>query len=151
MSETNKKILSHVTAKGRWEKARTRLSKGVGILLLVVAGMTQSKWELHHETVATFLYSLGLVCVAIACSGSIWCSFYLSGRKDSTLTTDGPYSLCRNPLYFCSALGAIGIGLCTETLFYPLLFSLIFAIYYPSIIGREELRLRQLFGEAYDR
>ncbi len=151
MSEANKKILSHVTAKGRWEKARTRLSKGVGILLLLVAGMTQSKWELHHETVATFLYSLGLVCVAIACSGRIWCSFYLSGRKDSALTTDGPYSLCRNPLYFCSALGAIGIGLCTETLFYPLIFSLIFAIYYPSIIGREELRLRQLFGEAYDR
>lgn len=135
--------------KGPWERARTRLSKVVGMLLLVVAGMTQSNWELHHEAVATFLFALGLVCVAVASSGRIWCSFYLSGRKDSVLTTEGPYSLCRNPLYFCSALGAIGIGFCTETLFYPLLFALVFAIYYPGIILREEGRLLQLFGEAY--
>ncbi|MBM5825197.1 MAG: isoprenylcysteine carboxylmethyltransferase family protein [Cyanobacteria bacterium M_surface_10_m2_119] len=135
--------------KGPWERARTRLSKAVGVLLLVVAGMTQSNWELHHEAVATFLFALGLVCVAVASSGRIWCSFYLSGRKDSVLTTEGPYSLCRNPLYFCSALGAIGIGFCTETLVYPLLFALVFALYYPGIIRREEGRLLQLFGEAY--
>ena len=136
--------------KTRWEKIRTRLSKAVGASLLLVAGMTQSNWELQHEAFATFLYALGLVFVAVASSGRIWCSFYLSGRKDAVLTTDGPYSLCRNPLYFCSALGAIGIGLCTETLFYPLLFGLIFAVYYPGIISREESRLRQLFGEAYE-
>ncbi len=112
--------------------------------------MSQSNWELQNDTVATFLYALGLALVAVASSGRIWCSFYLSGRKDAVLTTDGPYSLCRNPLYFCSALGAIGIGLCTETIFYPLLFSLIFAFYYPGIISREESRLGQLFGEAYE-
>ncbi|MGB5134201.1 MAG: isoprenylcysteine carboxylmethyltransferase family protein [Prochlorococcaceae cyanobacterium] len=135
--------------KSRWERARTRLSKAVGILLLLTAGMTQSNWELNHDAFATVLFALGLVFVAIACSGRIWCSFYLSGRKDSVLTTEGPYSLSRNPLYFFSALGVIGIGLCTETLFYPLLFGLIFALYYPGIIRREGIRLRELFGEAY--
>lgn len=139
------------TGKSRWERTRTRLSKAAGALLLALAGMTQSNWELHNDAIATFFYALGLVLVAIASSGRIWCSFYLSGRKDAALTTDGPYSLCRNPLYFCSALGAIGIGFCTETLFYPALFTLIFGIYYPSIIRREEARLRQLFGEAYNR
>lgn len=136
--------------KTSWEKIRTRLSKVVGVALLLIAGMTQSNWEVRHEAFATFLYALGLACVAIASSGRIWCSFYLSGRKDSVLTTEGPYSLCRNPLYFCSALGAIGIGLCTETLLYPFLFILVFSIYYPGIIRREEARLQHLFGEAYE-
>lgn len=135
--------------KSPWERARTRLSKAMGLLLLLATGMTQSNWEQHHDAFATFLYAVGLVFVAIACSGRIWCSFYLSGRKDSVLTTEGPYSLSRNPLYFFSALGVIGIGLCTETLFYPLLFGLIFAVYYPGIIRREGIRLRELFGEAY--
>lgn len=117
---------------------------------MAIASISQSNWELQNDAVATFLYALGLALVAVASSGRIWCSFYLSGRKDAVLTTDGPYSLCRNPLYFCSALGAIGIGLCTETIFYPLLFSLIFAIYYPGIISREESRLGQLFGAAYE-
>lgn len=104
---------------------------------------------LRHELLAVFLYPLGLVIVAVAASGRAWCSFYLSGRKDSVLTIDGPYSLCRNPLYFFSGLGAIGVGLCTEILVYPVLILAIFAIYYPGIIRREEVRLGEIFGEAY--
>jgi hypothetical protein len=120
--------------KGPWERARTRLSKLIGGLLLVGAGLTESNWEPQHNTFATFLYALGLVIVSIATSGRIWCSFYLSGHKDSKLTTEGPFSLCRNPLYFFSSLGVIGIGLCTETLTIPVTFALIFAIYYPALL-----------------
>ena len=135
--------------KTSWEMRRTTLSKIVGVVLLIVAGMTTSNWEFKHDNIATLLYSFGLVFVAVACSGRIWCSFYLSGRKDKVLTTEGPYSMSRNPLYFFSLLGAVGIGLCTETLFYPILFSLVFALYYPGIMAREEVRLAQLFGEDY--
>lgn len=71
------------------------------------------------------------------------------GRKDKVRTTEGSYSLCRNPLYFCSGLGALGIGFCTETLANPLLFAAIFAVDHPGIIRREETRLQELFGEAY--
>jgi protein-S-isoprenylcysteine O-methyltransferase Ste14 len=137
--------------KGPWERARTRLSKAIGGLLLVTAGLSQSNWELHQSAFATFLFALGLAIVAVASSGRIWCSFYLSGRKDSQLTTQGPYSLCRNPLYFCSALGVVGLGLCTETLIFPAVFALIFALYYPGIIAREEQRLVEIFGEPYQR
>lgn len=145
------KIDAAASRKGRWERARTTLSRAVAILLLLTAGMSESNWEAEHEALAAFLYAIGLVFVAVASSGRIWCSLYLSGRKDATLTTEGPYSLCRNPLYFCSALGAIGIGFCTETFIYPLLFGLIFSLYYPGIILREESRLQQLFGEAFAR
>jgi steroid 5-alpha reductase family enzyme len=111
--------------------------------------LTQSRWELHHEDVATFLYSTGLALAAIGAAGRIWCSFFISGRKDGQLVTEGPYSISRNPLYVFSCIGLVGVGLTTETLTHPLLFLVIFGVYYPGIMSREERRLEEMFGEAY--
>ena len=132
-----------------WERQRTVLSKLVAGLAFVVVALTQSRWELHHDDVATFLYSAGLALAAIGAAGRIWCSFFISGRKDGQLVTEGPYSISRNPLYVFSCIGLVGVGLTTETLTYPLLFLAIFGLYYPGIMGREERRLEELFGEAY--
>ena len=41
------------------------------------------------------------------------------------------------------------MGLSTETLTYPLLFLVIFGLYYPGIVAREERRLEELFGESF--
>jgi protein-S-isoprenylcysteine O-methyltransferase Ste14 len=43
----------------------------------------------------------------------------------------------------------VGVGLSTETLTYPLLFLVIFGLYYPGIMAREERRLEELFGESF--
>jgi len=132
-----------------WERQRTGLSKLVAGLAFVVVALTQSRWELHHGDVATFLYSAGLALAAIGAVGRIWCSFFISGRKDGQLVTEGPYSISRNPLYVFSCIGLVGVGLTTETLTYPVLFLAIFGLYYPGIMAREERRLEELFGEAY--
>jgi protein-S-isoprenylcysteine O-methyltransferase Ste14 len=42
---------------------------------------------------------------AMIASHRLWCSLYISGYKNSQLITSGPYSLCRNPLYFFSFVG----------------------------------------------
>ena len=39
-----------------------------------------------------------------------WSSLYIAGRKGRELVTVGPYSTCRNPLYFFSIVGAAGMG-----------------------------------------
>jgi hypothetical protein len=80
----------------------------------------------------------------------MWCSLYIAGYKDNTLITQGPYSMTRNPLYFFSFLGLLGIGLSTKTLTFPLLFLIFFALGYPGVIAAEEEKLRRLFGEAYE-
>ena len=98
---------------------------------------------------ATFLFSTGLGLAAIGATGRIWCSFFISGRKDGELVTEGPYSISRNPLYVFSCIGLVGVGLSTETLTYPLLFLVIFGLYYPGIMAREERRLEELFGESF--
>jgi len=141
--------LPKASGKTLWEHQRTGLSKLVAALAFILVALTQSHWELHHENVATFLFSTGLGLAAIGATGRIWCSFFISGRKDGELVTEGPYSISRNPLYVFSCIGLVGVGLSTETLTYPLLFLVIFGLYYPGIMAREERRLEELFGESF--
>ena len=58
---------------------------------------------------------LGFLCVALACLGRIWASVFIAGHKDVELVTTGPYARCRHPLYSCSILGALGLGLTTRS------------------------------------
>jgi protein-S-isoprenylcysteine O-methyltransferase Ste14 len=60
--------------------------------------------------------ALGFICVTLACLGRIWSSVFIAGHKDEELVTTGPYALCRHPLYACSILGALGLGLTTRSL-----------------------------------
>ena len=141
--------LPKAAGKTWWEHQRTGLSKLVAVVAFILLALTQSHWELQDENVATFLFSTGLGLAAIGSTGRIWCSFFISGRKDGELVTEGPYSISRNPLYVFSSIGLVGVGLSTETLTYPLLFLVIFGLYYPGIMAREERRLEELFGESF--
>ena len=141
--------LPKAAGKTWWEHQRTGLSKLVAVVAFILLALTQSHWELQDENVATFLFSTGLGLAAIGATGRIWCSFFISGRKDGELVTEGPYSISRNPLYVFSCMGLVGVGLSTETLAYTLLFLVIFGLYYPGIMAREERRLEELFGESF--
>lgn len=135
----------------RSEKYRIILSRIAAIAILFFLFTTESVWETRNEKVTFFLFLAGMILVGIASLGRMWCSLYIAGYKDDKLVTDGPYSLCRNPLYFFSMIGVLGIGCATETLTFPILFILLFALYYPFVIKSEERRLGQLFGAAFDR
>ena len=66
------------------------------------------------------------------------------------LVTVGPYSVCRNPLYFFSMLLGIGLGFCTETFTVPILIALVLALLYYFQIKREEQALLRAFGAEYE-
>lgn len=88
-------------------------------------------------------------CAGIGALGRVWCSLYLEGRKNSVLVREGPYALCRNPLYFFSFVGAAGTTLATETFTVPAIVCSLFALYYPTIVAAEQKRLELIFGEDY--
>jgi protein-S-isoprenylcysteine O-methyltransferase Ste14 len=68
---------------------------------------TASRWsEGLHEVIEWGGRALIFICI----SGRTWCSLYIGGRKNYEIVMLGPYSVCRNPLYAFSILGAIGIG-----------------------------------------
>ena len=97
----------------------------------------------------TYFMVLWMVFVGIGVMGRIWCSLYISGFKNAKLVTDGPYSLCRNPLYLFSYLGGVGIMLITETFIFPIVFTLYFLCYYHFVIRQEEAFLSEKYGTAY--
>ena len=72
-----------------------------------------------HSIPAAWHYLAGLAgftCVALACLGRIWCSLFIAGHKDEKLITTGPYALCRHPLYALSIVGALGLGLTSQSI-----------------------------------
>ena len=134
----------------RYEKLRipvSRLASAVAIFFLV---FSTSRWEARSEMVATALFFIGMVLVSIGSLGRMWCSVYIAGYKDRVLIAQGPYSICRNPLYFFSTFGALGVGFCTETFTFPLALLIVMALYYPQVVRKEERRLRNHFGSDFD-
>ncbi len=126
---------------------RILVSRLFAIAFIVLMAITESALKGH--IISSVLFLIGITLVGAATVGRLWCSLYISGRKDSELITAGPYSISRNPLYFCSLLGFVGIGLTTETLSFSVALVLIFLFAYPATIRREEEFLRAKFGSAF--
>lgn len=136
---------SHSPAE-RWRIAASRaVAAGLALLLLI----SETGWHAISVTAAHAVSVFGIVLAMTGAIGRLWCSGYISGNKNRRLVTDGPYSLCRNPLYFFSFVGAVGVGLTTETATIPLVLTLAFALYYPAVIRSEEARLAELHGDAF--
>src|SRR5690242_19500682 len=52
----------------------------------------------------------GWLCFSAGALFRWWASLYIGGRKHQELVLDGPYSVCRNPLYLGSFLLALSIA-----------------------------------------
>ncbi|MDX9714987.1 MAG: isoprenylcysteine carboxylmethyltransferase family protein [Dissulfurispiraceae bacterium] len=119
----------------------------VGLLIL----FSGSKWEDSYLIYATIIFAVGCILIGVASMGRLWCTLYISGYKNTVLIKVGPYSLCRNPLYFFSLLGATGVGFATETLTIGAIIATGIVLYYPFVIKNEESRLLSLHGEEFER
>lgn len=135
-------------AKSLNERFRTLISLLFGLAIGCALLFGESRWEMS-PLIEESLMLLACFMAGIGAFGRIWCSLYIAGYKNNVLVIEGPYSMCRNPLYFFSFIGGIGVACATETFTVPLLTALAFGIYYPSIIRKEQERLISLFGDAY--
>ncbi|OGV62553.1 MAG: hypothetical protein A2498_15710 [Lentisphaerae bacterium RIFOXYC12_FULL_60_16] len=130
----------------RFRKYRIGFTKLLGFVLLLALILAKRGTV---GLVTDMLYFIGVILVAIGTLGRLWCSLYIAGRKTTELVTVGPYSVSRHPLYFFSFVGALGVGLATETVTIPILFLIFGLLYYPSILRIEESLLIGQYGDAY--
>lgn len=91
----------------------------------------------------------GFLLLIMAALGRLWAYAFIGGRKNQELCQDGPYSLCRNPLYFFSFLGVAGAGLALQNLVLFVVGVVGFLTYYHFVIRAEERRLAEIFGAAF--
>lgn len=127
---------------------RILISRVFALAFLFIVLFTESAQD--DRLVSDFLFLSGLLLVSFATAGRLWCAVYINGYKNRELVTHGPYSITRNPLYFFSLIGFVGVGLATETVTIPLAALLSFAVFYPQVIRKEERFLKSLFGAAFD-
>jgi protein-S-isoprenylcysteine O-methyltransferase Ste14 len=132
------------------ERLRIIISRGIVACIFALLLVNESKWDLVCPWISMTFFSIGVFLAGIGALGRLWCSVYIAGFKTQKLITMGPYSMMRNPLYFFSLLGAIGLGLASETITIPVLIVFSFAVYYPFVIKSEEKKLRALHGVTFD-
>ncbi len=131
------------------EKSRIPVSRVFVAVFVFFALFSESKWEEVIPFVSTVLFFCGIALVGVASLGRLWCSLYIAGKKTKFLITEGPYSVSRNPLYFFSFLGAIGVGLSNESFTFALLALFAFLLYYPMVMREESNRLKEVHGADY--
>jgi protein-S-isoprenylcysteine O-methyltransferase Ste14 len=122
------------------------LSAWPALLLTVLT--TQSTF--HDPGVRLLLALFSYVLVTVGTVGRLWCGLYLFGRKSKKVCQDGPYSLCRNPLYASALLNIAGLSLASNRVSLMIALPALLGAYYFLVIAAEERRLRVLFGREYE-
>jgi len=130
------------------EKYRTAVSRVIGVVAILLLLFTDDSFE-RNGLMDLFLTSAGIFLIGICVLGRIWASMYVAGNKTHTLVREGPYSVVRNPLYFFSFIGTMGIGLVSENMAILVLLVLLFIIYYPLVILSEERELLRVHGDDF--
>jgi protein-S-isoprenylcysteine O-methyltransferase Ste14 len=138
-----------MTARSFIEKKRKILTRLLSFVLVLLILFSESYWE-KILIISDIFFLFGIALVGVATVGRLWCLLYISGYKTDTLIRWGPYSLCRNPLYFFSLLGGVGVGLSSETLMLPGIILIGFALYYPLVIRAEERKLHNFHGKDFE-
>lgn len=134
-------------------RLRMKLVRLSFIPIIFVAVFGWRSWS-DESITELVMEEVGYVFLMMGVALRLWATLHIGGRKSIELITDGPYSLCRNPLYVGTVLLAIGASLCLENVVLLAMTLLILVPVHAFAIILEERHLAAMFGpqfEAYRR
>jgi protein-S-isoprenylcysteine O-methyltransferase Ste14 len=117
----------------------------VAVFIFAVTDTIHPSGHTLHEMIEW----LGLLLIVICILGRTWSSLYIAGRKGRELVTNGPYSTCRNPLYFFSIIGAAGMGAQSGSIVIGVICGAIASIVFYLVVTQEERLLVAVHGKPY--
>lgn len=123
------------------------------ICLAALMLLSTPAWEDETATleiVEDAIEVLGTFLLLFCIFGRLWSILYIGERKNAELVTVGPYSITRNPLYFFSTIGAIGIGLMFGSLVLAAISGVLVYRILKATALKEAAFLRVTFGQDYD-
>jgi protein-S-isoprenylcysteine O-methyltransferase Ste14 len=125
----------------------------VTILILIpfgAAGLLSSP-VFAGSHLARFLFeSAGWIVFLAGAGFRLWATLYIGGHKGKSLVTEGPYSVCRNPLYLGNLLLTLSIAFFMQSLTFAAGLLIASIVFGSVTIGSEERRLRSRLGAAFD-
>jgi len=130
-------------------KTRIKLLRTVFVLFALSALFTGHPW-MGRWGIDCAVKSVGYVLLAAGLGFRLWAILYIGSRKSKELITEGPYSLCRNPLYLGTFAIYLGAALCLENLVLCILFVGVVIPVHLLVVLSEERQLSELFPQEYD-
>jgi protein-S-isoprenylcysteine O-methyltransferase Ste14 len=134
--------------RSRWIKSRGTIGLLILAPFLVLAVTSAPAW-----TDAAWLRwpveFAAWPCFVAGVAFRFWAAAYIGGRKGQAISTDGPYSVCRNPLYFGTFLMLVAFTLLLQSLTFMAGALAASGVYLGMTIFDEERRLAHKFGPAY--
>lgn len=116
------------------------------LLLLPLMLFTRSAWG---GAVFDILEVAGIMAIITGVLGRFWAILYIGGHKNRRVMDEGPYSICRHPLYLFSTIGVIGFGLMLGSVVLTVAFGLVFFAILSITAAKEERFLRSSLGPEY--
>lgn len=135
----------------RIQRLRKLVLWGMFGLALPPALFVGSYWWPNAKTLHKAIEWAGIVLIFISIFGRTWCTLYIGGRKKRELVTLGPYSVCRNPLYAFTMLGAFGIGAQSGSIILASAVAVAIFAVFRSVVMREEAFLAGAFDVEFAR
>lgn len=80
----------------------------------------------------------------------IWATIWIGGRKKHTIVDDGPYRVCRNPLYLGTFAMVLGVALFLKSGAFAVALGFVWFVYVCYVVPAEERYMRGRFAGAYD-
>ena len=124
------------------------LMRAAFIPFVVLSAFVWRSWP-DGSPIELTMEGVGYIMLMLGVAVRLWATLYIGGRKSRELITDGPYSMCRNPLYVGTMLLAIGASLCLENILLLAATLLIFVPVHAYAVVLEERRLAEAFGAEF--
>ena len=134
------------------ERRRFRWRGAIGVCLLAPAAIVASLSEpLVTANSPLGVIADGLAWVAFLCGAGLrfWATLFVGGRKNEVVVGDGPYSLCRHPLYLGSIVLGLSGALFLKSPLVAVAAAVLASAYYLLTIPAEEERLSATLGAPY--
>lgn len=129
-------------------KKRIDLLRLVFVLIAAAGALIAHSWpsESSIDYALRWLgYGLSLAGLGIR----TWSILYIGQRKGRALVADGPYSMCRHPLYVGTVLITVGAGLCFGNIPMGAVALAVTLPFHVLVARAEERNMVERFGEAY--
>jgi protein-S-isoprenylcysteine O-methyltransferase Ste14 len=127
---------------------RINILRILSVLLLVGALAMEPVWI--GSLWGRLMWDVGVVILFLGVLGRIWSILYIGGRKTREVVNDGPYSMCRHPLYLFSTISTFGFALMLQSVVFAVVLTLVIFAVLSWTAANEEAVMRTNFGPAYD-
>ena len=140
---------AHATGQRNFAE-RGRAVIGIAILApFAVAGLFHTPLGEGRPWLQLALDSLGWASFVAGASLRIWATLYIGGHKGKQLVTEGPYSICRNPLYLGIFFLVLSVAFFLGSPLLAIGVSFALTAYLWTTVASEERRLAERQGETF--